>query len=113
MTREIFDNIIDEMERLTMIICPPATRAEYWLKWQDGDSINIQETIFKNPIKIENFPITHDQFEEVVKILEEGTTTKMPDNIKQQLWDDYSHLNFTDFKEKICALLEREGSNDS
>ena len=112
MTREIFDIFIDEMERLTLIVCPPSIKEEYWLKWQDAESINVQETIFKNSIKIENFPITYDQFEEVVKILEEGHGSKMPDHVKQHLWDDYSHLNFEDFREKICCLL-KGSQNDS
>lgn len=104
MKREDFDFFIGEMERLTMIVCPPDLEEEYWQKFKDADFINVQETIFKGPIKIKNFPITHEQFNEVIKILEEGFEKKMPQEIRDELWDDYGHLTFDAFRKKITNL---------
>lgn len=104
-TREDFDFFIGEMERLTMIVCPAALEEEYWQKYKDADFINVQETIFKGPIKIEDFPIDRDNFNEVIEILEEGVGKKMPKEIRKQLWDDYGHLSFDAFREKITSLL--------
>lgn len=105
MTREMFDFFIGEMERLTMIVCPPALEAEYWQKYKDADFINVQETIFKGPINIKDFPIMPDQFNGVLNILEEGIGKKMPQKLKDQIWDNYGHLTLAAFKEKIINLL--------
>lgn len=113
MTREMFDIFIDEMERLTMVVCPPATREEYWLKYKDAEFINVQETIFNGPIKIKDFPITRNEFEEIFKIIEDELKAKIPDSVQEQIWDDYSHLTSKEFKKRIIPILIKAGENDS
>jgi len=106
MTREEFNDIIGEMERLTMRVCTPAQREEYWQKFKDETTFNVQETIFGKPIKLKDFPILPEQFNEVVKILEEEFGKSMPQEVKNQLWEDYGHLPLEGFTNKITEILE-------
>ena len=108
MNREEFDFLIEELERLTMIVCPADLQEKYWLKYKDRDCINVQETIFNKPIKKENFPITYQQYERFVEIMEEGVDCEMPEEVKTGLWEDYGHLGPKAFAAKMLELFERD-----
>jgi len=112
LNRDEFDFLIEEMERLTMIVCPPDIKEEYWGKYKDQDCINIQETIFKGPIKTENFPITHQQYEKFVEMMEECAGKPMPEEFKTGIWEDYGHLSPKAFADKMMGLFET-GKDDT
>jgi len=107
MNREEFDFLIEELERLTMIVCPNNLQEEYWLKYKDADYINVQETIFNKPIKEENFPITYQQYERFVEIMEESAGNPMPEELITGIWEDYGHLGPKAFADKMLELFDR------
>jgi len=107
MLRENFDFLIEELERLTMIVCSEKLREEYWLKYKNADCINVEETIFNKPIKKEDFPITRKQYEGFVKIMEEGTGRPMPQEVQTGIWEDFGHLSPRAFADKMLEFLNR------